>query len=285
MVTVKELGTPARITWCPGCGNFAILTAAKQAIAQLGLEGEKVAAITGIGCHGRMTNYIRVNGIHVLHGRVLPVATAIKLANRELTVIGFAGDGDAFNIGIGHFTPAARRNPDLTLIVHDNHIYGLTTGQASPTTERGIRTRSTPRGVFEPALNPLLLALASGASFVARGFAGDMKHLTELLKQAIKHRGFALVDVLQPCIAWNKVNTYDWYRKRVYKLGEEGHDPAELGRAYERAMEWGDRIPIGVFYRVERPVYGDYFPALSGVPLVRQRLEGIDISGLLKEFA
>jgi len=284
MVTMQDLATPATNTWCPGCGNFGILMAMKRAIVQLGLEREKVVAVTGIGCHGKMTNYIKVNGIHVIHGRVLPVATAIKLANRELTVIGFAGDGDAFNIGMGHFSHAARRNPDITLVVHDNLIYGLTTGQTSPTSKRGLKTKSTPRGVFEVAVNPITQALASDASFVARGYAGDMQHLTELFKEAITFPGFAMVDVLQPCVAWNRINTYDFYKERVYKL-EEDHDPTDLMKAYERGMEWGDRIPIGVFYKVERPVYRENFPVLKRAPLVRQKLDGIDISGLLKEFA
>ncbi|RLI10400.1 2-oxoacid:ferredoxin oxidoreductase subunit beta [Candidatus Bathyarchaeota archaeon] len=285
MVTMQDLATPATNTWCPGCGNFGILMAMKRAIVQLGLEREKVVAVTGIGCHGKMTNYIKVNGIHVIHGRVLPVATAIKLANRELTVIGFAGDGDAFNIGMGHFSHAARRNPDITLVVHDNLIYGLTTGQTSPTSKRGLKTKSTPRGVFEVAVNPITQALASDASFVARGYAGDMRHLTELFKEAITFPGFAMVDVLQPCVAWNRINTYDFYKERVYKLEEEGHDPTDLMKAYERGREWGDRIPIGVFYKVERPVYRENFPVLKGAPLARQKLDGIDISGLLKEFA
>jgi len=285
MATMRDLATPVENTWCPGCGNFGILMAMKRAIIQLGLEREKVVAITGIGCHGKVTNYIKVNGVHVIHGRVLPAATAIKLANHGLTVIGFAGDGDAYNIGMGHLSHAARRNPDITYVVHNNLIYALTTGQTSPTSERGFRTKSTPRGAFELAINPITQALASEASFVARGYAGDMHHLTELLKEAITHRGFALVDVLQPCVAWNRVNTYDFFRERVYKLEEAGHDPTDLRQAYDRAVEWEDRIPIGVFYRVERPTYRENFPVLSRGPLVRQRLDDVDISRLMKEFA
>jgi len=285
MATMRDLATPVENTWCPGCGNFGILMAMKRAIIQLGLEREEVVAITGIGCHGKVTNYIKVNGVHVIHGRVLPAATAIKLANHGLTVIGFAGDGDAYNIGMGHLSHAARRNPDITYVVHNNLIYALTTGQTSPTSERGFRTKSTPRGAFELAINPITQALASEASFVARGYAGDMHHLTELLKEAITHRGFALVDVLQPCVAWNRVNTYDFFRERVYKLEEAGHDPTDLRQAYDRAVEWEDRIPIGVFYRVERPTYRENFPVLSRGPLVRQRLDDVDISRLMKEFA
>ena len=284
MTTMEELSTPAKITWCPGCGNFAILTAVKRAIVELGLKREEVVAVTGIGCHGRMTNYIRVNGIHVLHGRVLPIATAIKLANHKLTVLGFAGDGDAYSIGMGHLSHAARRNVDVKYIVHDNLVYALTTGQTSPTSELGFRTRSTPRGASEPPINPLLQALASGASFVARGFAGDVKHLTMLLKEAIKHRGFALIDVLQPCMVWNRVNTYEWYRERVYKLEEEGHDPSSLEEAYRRAVEWGDRIPIGILYREEKPVYHEHFPPLREGPLALQPVKTPDLTPLLEEL-
>jgi len=285
MVTMQELATPSKNTWCPGCGNFGILMAMKRAIIQLELEREKVVSLTGIGCHGKMTNYIKVNSIHVIHGRVLPAATAIKLANRELTVIGFAGDGDAYNIGLGHLSHAARRNPDITYVVHNNLIYGLTTGQTSPTSKKGHKTKSTPRGVFETAVNPITQALASDASFVARGYAGDMHHLTELFKQAITFRGFALVDVLQPCVAWNRINTYGFYKERVYKLEETDHDPTDITQAYGRAMEWRQRIPIGIFYKVERAVYGENFPFLKGEPLVKQKLDDIDISRLLKEFA
>jgi 2-oxoglutarate ferredoxin oxidoreductase subunit beta len=285
MTTMQDLATPVPNTWCPGCGNFGILVAVKRAIVQLGLEREEVVAVTGIGCHGKLTNYVKVNGIHVIHGRVLPVSSAIKLANRDLTVVGFAGDGDAYNIGVGHLPHAARRNHDVTYVVHNNLIYGLTTGQTSPTTKKGHVTRSTPRGAFEIAVNPIALALASGASFVSRGYAGDVPHLTELLKQALTFPGFALVDVLQPCVAWNRMNTYDFYKERVYRLEETGHDPKDLREAYDRASEWEERIPIGIFYREEKAVYAENFPFLEGKPLARRRLGDIDISDLMKEFA
>jgi 2-oxoglutarate ferredoxin oxidoreductase subunit beta len=285
MATLQDLATDQTNYWCPGCGNFGILTAIKRAINQLGLRREEVTAVTGIGCHGKVTNYLNVNGFHVIHGRVLPAATAIKLANREQTVIGFSGDGDSFGIGMGHFPHAARRNPDITLIVHDNLIYGLTTGQTSPTTKRGHRTKSTPRGAFEEAVNPISTALASNAAFVARGYVGDMGHLTGLFKEALAFEGFAMVDVLQPCVAWNRINTYQFYKERVYKLEEEGHDPSDLIRAYERSLEWTERIPIGVFYRRERPAYRENFPFLEGEPLARRRIDDADITELMKEFA
>ncbi len=282
---MQDLATPVTNTWCPGCGNFGILMAFKRAVIQLGLAPEEVVAVSGIGCHGKITNYVRVNGLHVVHGRVLPAATAVKLANQGLTVVGFAGDGDGYNIGMGHLPHAARRNQDITYVVHDNLIYGLTTGQASPTSKTGHRTRTTPRGVFEPAVNPLAIALASDASFVARGYAGDMRHLADLLMEAISFKGFALVDVLQPCVAWNRNQTYEFYGERVYKLEETEHDTGDLVMAQEKAREWGEKIPIGVLYRKERPVYGENFPFLEGAPMARRSLDGIDISELLREFS
>jgi len=283
MTTLKELETPKTNTWCPGCGNFSIHLSFKQALVQLGLEPEKVVAVAGIGCHGKITDYLKVNGLHVVHGRVLPAASAVKLANHDLTVVGFSGDGDCYNIGMGHFPHAIRRNHDITLIVHDNMIYGLTTGQASPTTRTGQRTRTTPRGVIEPNINPIALALSNNASFVARGFAGEPQHLTELMKQAISHRGFALIDVLQPCVTWDKTQTYAYYRERVYKLEESDHDVSDIHAAYDRSTEWGDRIPIGIFYRKERPPFREKYSFLTEGPLVENKLD-YDISKLLKEF-
>lgn len=274
----EEYGTKARITWCPGCGNFGILAAFKQALAELGIERERVVVVTGIGCHGKIGDYLNVNSFHTIHGRVLPLATGIKLANHELLVVGFAGDGDAYAIGLGHLPHAARRNVDIVYVVHDNMVFGLTTGQYTPTSPRGFRGRSTPYGSPEDPLNPVLLALASGATFVARGFAGDVGHLKMLFEEAIKHRGFAFIDVLQPCVTF--YNTYAYFRERVYRLEEAGHDPGDLRKALERAMEWGDRIPIGVFYRVKRPAFRDSFPQLSR-PLVRSDLR-VDIAGFCR---
>jgi len=284
MVELEDLSTPSTNTWCPGCGNFGILMAIKRAIVQLDLEREDVVALSGIGCHGKITDYIRVNAVHTIHGRVLPVALAIKLANQDLTVIGFAGDGDAYNIGMGHLPHAARRNVNITYIVHDNLVYGLTTGQTSPTSREGYQSKSTPRGAFELAINPIAQSLASNASFVARGYAGDMHHLTDIFKQAITHEGFSIVDVFQPCVAWNNVNTYEFYKERIYKLEEEGHDSTDMDEAYRKAREWGDRIPIGVFYRMERPAYIDYFPFLKGEPVVRLPLDSFDITEMMKDF-
>jgi len=283
-LTTRDFGTDTTNTWCPGCGNFGILTTMKQAIVELGLKREEIVSVTGIGCHGKFTNYIKTNGIHVIHGRVLPVATGIKLANHELTVIGYAGDGDAFGIGIGHFPHAARRNVDIKYVIHNNLIYGLTTGQMSPTTKHGHLTKTSPRGVWETAINPIAEALGANATFVARGFAGDPRHLKELIKAALNHRGFALLDVLQPCIAWNRVNTYEFYRERVYKLEEENHDISNFEKACEISNEWGERIPIGVFYQTSKPVYHEGFPILRKGALSRQ-VKRENIKDLVKEFS
>ena len=282
-MSIKPFETPATNTWCPGCGNFAILMTVKQALAELKIPREETVAVSGIGCHGKFTDYINVNGIHTIHGRVLPVATGIKIANNKLTVLGFAGDGDAFNIGIGHFPHAARRNVNMTYIIHDNLIYGLTTGQTSPTSKQGFVTKTSPRGEWSIAINPLTQALTSHASFVARIFAGEPKQMKEVLIDAIKHEGFALVDVLQPCVSFNRVNTYQFYKERLYKLEDEKHDTSDWSAAYCRAEEWGEKIPIGVFYNEDRPVYENNFPALKKGPLIDQPLNR-DMEKLFKEY-
>lgn len=282
-MSIKTFDTPATNTWCPGCGNFSILMTIKQALAELKIPREDIVAVSGIGCHGKFTDYINVNGIHTIHGRVLPVATGIKIANNELTVLGFAGDGDAFNIGIGHFPHAARRNVNMTYVIHDNLIYGLTTGQTSPTSKQGFVTKTSPRGEWSIAINPLTQALTSHVSFVARTFAGEPKQMKDILVEAIRHDGFALVDVLQPCVSFNRVNTYEFYKKRVYKLEDENHDTSNWKAAYVKAEEWGEKIPIGLFYKEDRPTYENSFPALKKGPLVDQPLER-DLEKLFREF-
>jgi len=282
-MSAADFDTGEKITWCPGCGNFGILNAVKQAILQLGLPRERVVEVSGIGCHGKITDYVKVNGIHVIHGRVLPVATGIKLVNHELTVIGHAGDGDAFGIGLGHFAHAARRNVPICYVTHDNMVYGLTTGQTSPTSLRGFVTKTSPRGVFEEPINPIAQALAANTSFVARGFAGDLRHLVDVFKQAFAWRGFSFVDILQPCVTFNKVNTYEYYRERVYKLEESGYEAGDYSAAYGKAWEWGERIPIGVIYKKERSTYLEAFPQLKRGPLASQPMQP-SIRGLFNEY-
>jgi 2-oxoglutarate ferredoxin oxidoreductase subunit beta len=281
MVTLDDLKTPKKNTWCPGCGNFGILSAFKNALIDLGLEREQVAIVSGIGCHGKMVNYVNVNGFHGIHGRVLPLATGIKLANPELTVIGFAGDADQYDEGWDHFSHTFRRNIDFTLIVHDNQVLGLTTGQTTSTSLEGFKTKSTPFGSVTPPLNPVAHALVSHGTFVARGFAGDPKHLQALIVEAISHKGFSYIDVLQPCVTFNYLNTYQWFRERVYKLEEEGHDYTDRKKAIEKSLEYGDQIPIGVFYEEERPTYLDNLPHVLGKPLTEMPIENVDITPLL----
>ncbi len=281
MVTLDDLKTPKKNTWCPGCGNFGILSAFRNALIDLGLEREQVAIVSGIGCHGKMVNYVNVNGFHGIHGRVLPLATGIKLANPELIVIGFAGDADQYDEGWDHFSHTLRRNIDFTLIVHDNQVLGLTTGQTTSTSLEGFKTKSTPFGSVTPPLNPVAHALVSHGTFVARGFAGDPKHLQALIVEAINHKGFSYIDVLQPCVTFNYLNTYQWFRERVYKLEEEGHDYTDRKKAIEKSLEYGDRIPIGVFYKEERPTYRDNLPHVLGKPLTDMPIENIDITPLL----
>jgi len=277
----EKFDTGRRPVWCPGCGNFGILVALRRALARLGLEPEEVVLVTGIGCHGRMSGYVRANTFHTIHGRVLPLATGIKLANPSLTVIGHSGDGDAYAIGLGHLPHAARRNIDVTLIVHDNMVFGLTTGQATPTTPKGRITRSTPYGNPEEPLNPLFLALASGATFVARGFSGDIAHLEELIVRAIRHEGFSFLDVIQPCATF--FNIYREVRRRVYKLEDEGHDTRSLEAAIRKSLET-ERIPIGVFFETKKPPFRENFPHAMSPPPGQRVPRSVDLSHVWSRY-
>jgi len=284
MVTLKDLNTPRKNNWCPGCGNFGILTATKRALIRLGYEQNRVMLVSGIGCHGKIFNYININGFHGIHGRVLPLASGIKLVNPNLTVVGFAGDADQYDEGCGHFSHSVRRNIDLTLIVHDNMVLGLTTGQTTATSQKGFKTKSTPFGAISPALNPIAHAIVSNGTFVARGYVGEIEHLTNLMVEAIKHRGFSFIDVFQPCISFNKINTYEWFNQRVYKLEEEEYDYTNRQKALEKSMEWGDRIPIGIIYKEDRLSYHDNLPHIMDVPLTQEPIEDIDISSTINSM-
>lgn len=262
MTTAKELGTYADNTWCPGCGNFSILTSIKKVLAGLkddGLDLSRVAMVSGIGCHAKIVDYIDVNSFYSIHGRVPPAMTGIKLANPDLVVIGHSGDGDAYGEGVEHLIFSAKRNINMTYFIHNNRVYGLTTGQFTPTSPPGFKGRSTPLGSPEAPMNPIELMLSAGATFVARGFSGKIKHLQDVMLAAINHKGFAFVDVLQPCFTF--FNTYDFYKDRVYELEGEGHDTSDRKAAFKKAGEWtygeGDRIPVGIFYQVEKPTYDE----------------------------
>lgn len=282
MVTIDDYSglTPA---WCPGCGNFGILTALNKALVDLGLEPWQVLLVSDIGQAGKLPHYTQGNVFNSLHGRAVPPAVGAKIANHDLKVIVFSGDGGAYGEGCNHFIHTARRNHDITYLVHDNQIYGLTKGQASPTSDRGFVTKTTPDGASMP-VNPILLALAAGAGFVARGFAGDADHLAGLIKMAIQHRGFSLIDILQPCVSFNHKNTFQWYRERVFKLDDNNHNPADKTAAYNRAQEWGDKIPIGIIYREELPTYEDGLAALQKGALVDQKIDPSRAEKLFEEF-
>lgn len=235
--------------WCPGCGDFSVLSALQTALFELGLNPHQVVVISGIGCSSNLPGFINTYGMHTLHGRSLAVGTGVKLGNHDLKVICVGGDGDGYGIGGNHFVHTMRRNVDLTYIVMDNQIYGLTTGQTSPTSVKGMKTKSTPMGNVENPINPIPMAMVVGATYVARGFSGKQKHLVELMKGAIMHKGFSLVDVFSPCVTYNKDNTYQWFNPRVKVLEEQGHDPADFQAALTKGYQWGDEIPIGLFWK------------------------------------
>ncbi|NPA22363.1 MAG: 2-oxoacid ferredoxin oxidoreductase [Candidatus Micrarchaeota archaeon] len=283
---MMEFNTPEKPQWCPGCGDYGIHTALKQALHEVGAHPKDTVIVSGIGCGSKIPNYVRSYGLEGLHGRVIPTSVGIKIANPELTVIGIGGDGDGFSEGGNHFIHGARENFDIVYIVQDNHIYGLTTGQASPTTPKGMKTKTTPDGNMINEFRPVPMALVAGATFVATAFAGDIMHLKEVIKEAIAHKGFAFIDVYQPCVTWNKLNTYDWYRERVYKTT---HDPSDWNQAWEKAWEPYvtdfEKIPLGVIYKKEREIADDFFsPGRKN--LVKEPLDpnGIDVSFLAKEF-
>lgn len=287
---LTEFNVPGTFpTWCPGCGDFGLWNALKRALVELGRDPSQTVIVSGIGCSGKVPYWVRTYGFCGLHGRPIPVATAVKLANHELDVFAVSGDGDGYAEGTNHLVHAARRNIDITYIVHNNQIYGLTVGQASPTSDQGFKTRSSPFGVCEPPLNPLALAIAAGATFVARGFAAHLPELTRLIVEATRHKGFALVDVLQPCVTLNHLNSYDWYGQRVYYVEKErDYKPRNKVWAFGKALEWDHRsdgrIPCGVIYREKRPVFEECYPQIAKVPLVKQPIDRVDVARLLEEF-
>jgi len=274
-LTLQSLEGEVHPDWCPGCGDFGVLKSLKEAILELGIPPHKVLVVSGIGCSSNLPGFINTYGMHTLHGRALAVATGVKLGNHELKVIATGGDGDGFGIGGNHFMHTMRRNVDLTYIVMDNQIYGLTTGQTSPTSRKGMKTKSTPFGNVENPINPIPLAIVGGATYVARGFSGKQKHLVELLKGAIQHKGFAFVDVFSPCVTYNKDNTYQFFNPRVKILEEQGHDAADFQKAMEKGYQWGDDgIPIGLFWkRTDLPSLEELEPVLDqGGPLACREL-------------
>jgi 2-oxoglutarate ferredoxin oxidoreductase subunit beta len=279
-----DFNTGRKPTWCPGCGNYGIWNSLKKTFVKLYLIPHEILIVYGIGCSGNGANFIKTYAFHALHGRALPVATGAKLANHKLNVIIMGGDGDGVGIGGNHFIHTCRRNINMTYLLHNNKVYGLTTGQTAPTSDEGFKTKSTPSGALEKPVNPVLLALASGATYVARGFSGDTGHLSEVIRKAIKHKGFSFIDILQPCVTFNKQNTYDFYREKIYKLDElESYDKSDLNEAIKRSME-EEKIPVGIFYQVERPLYEDGLKQIERKPLVDHIITDIDINRLLNNY-
>jgi 2-oxoglutarate ferredoxin oxidoreductase subunit beta len=274
--------TPA---WCPGCGNFSILKTFKETLVELSIEPHQFTIVSGIGQSGKFPHYLKCNTFNGLHGRTLPVATALKLVNSGQVVIAVAGDGDCYGEGGNHLIHAMRRNINVKLFVHDNQVYGLTKGQASPTTLEGTHPKNLPFGVLSETFNPMALAVAMDCSFAARTFSGDLQHLKETIKAAILHKGFSLVDILQPCVSYNKVNTYEWYAQRVYHIGPDYNPENRIG-AFQQALEWGDQIPMGIIYRHHRRTFEEGVPLISEKPLIRQ-VQSADMAKLdeaIREF-
>lgn len=272
------------IAWCPGCGNFSILPALKQALAELELEPHEVVVASGIGQAAKMPHYITVNGFNGLHGRAVPPATGIKIANKDLNVIIHSGDGDTYGEGGNHLIHGIRRNVNIAHFVHQNQIYGLTKGQGSPTTTKGQKTTMQFDGVRMDQLRPLALAVSLDCSFVARSFSGDKEHLVSIMKQAITHKGYALVDILQPCVIFNHVNTYKWYKENSYYL-DESYDPTDKVAAFQKALEWEEGVPLGVIYKNEKPTYIDGVPYLNeGPPLVDRKWDPKEAEKFMEDF-
>lgn len=283
MVDIADYGK-YETAWCPGCGNFGILKALKQALVDCGLEPQQVLLVSGIGQAAKTPHYLKANVFNGLHGRGLPVATGAKIANPDLKVIYVSGDGCTYGEGGNHFLAAIRRNVGVTVLVCNNQVYGLTKGQASPTSEEGFVTKAQPQGALSAALNPVALAVSLRAGFVARGFAGKQEHLAGLIRRALEHKGFALVDILQPCVSFNKVNTFAWYKELCRELPDE-YDVSDWDQAMKAAYEWGERIPIGVIYATSKPTFEERLPALANGPLVGRPPDRAALKAVLEKYA
>lgn len=272
MATFKDFRNDITPNWCPGCGHFSIQAAMQRASANVGLEPEQLAVIAGIGCSGRISGYVNSYGFHGVHGRSLPVAQGVKLANPDLTVIASGGDGDGYAIGMGHMIHAIRRNIDITYVVMDNQVYGLTKGQTSPRSARGFTTKSTPVGAIEKQIHPMQLALASGVGFLAQGFSGDIKSIVSLIEQGIQHKGFSLINIFSPCVTYNKVNTYDFFKETIVKLEDDpNYDPKNLGMAMQKVLETEGML-TGLIYKNDQPSYTEQIPGFHDRPIVHQDL-------------
>ncbi|KHF38653.1 2-oxoacid:ferredoxin oxidoreductase subunit beta [Halalkalibacter okhensis] len=274
MATFKDFRNKVKPNWCPGCGDFSVQAAIQRAAGNVGLEPDDLAVISGIGCSGRISGYINSYGFHGVHGRALPIAQGVKMANRDLTVIASGGDGDGFAIGMGHTIHAIRRNIDVTYIVMDNQIYGLTKGQTSPRSDMGFKTKSTPGGSIESALNVMEMSLTAGATFVAQSFSSDLKELTSLIEQGINHKGFSLINVFSPCVTFNKVNTYDWFKNNITKLADvENYDPSNRMTAMQTLMEHNGLVTGLIYQNTEQKSYQELIDTYDEKPLAHQNIE------------
>ncbi|GIP36895.1 2-oxoglutarate ferredoxin oxidoreductase subunit beta [Paenibacillus sp. J31TS4] len=287
MATLKDFRNNVKPNWCPGCGDFSIQAAIQRAAANVGLEPEQLAIVSGIGCSGRISGYINAYGFHGVHGRSLPIAQGLKMANRDLTVIAAGGDGDGFAIGMGHTVHAIRRNINVTYIVMDNQIYGLTKGQPSPRSAEGFKTKNAPHGSIETAVAPLELALAAGATFVAQSFSSNLKQLTTLIEEGIKHDGFSLINVFSPCVTFNKVNTYDWFKENIVNLEEmEGYDPSNRALAMSKLMETNGMLTGLIYQDKTRTSYENLVTGFKEEPIALQdiKITSEQFDKLLTEF-
>lgn len=287
MVTFKDFRNTIKPNWCPGCGDFSVQAAIQRAAANRGIEPHELAVVSGIGCSGRLSGYINAYGLHGIHGRALPIAQGLKMANRDLNVIATGGDGDGFAIGMGHTVHSIRRNIDVTYVVMDNQIYGLTKGQTSPRSAAGFVTKSTPGGAIEPSLKPLEVALSSGATFVAQSFSTDLKELTAIIEAGMQHKGFSFINVFSPCVTYNKVNTYDWFKENLTKLADiEGYDNADRQMAMKTVIEH-EGLVTGIIYQdTETTSYQEKVIGYNEEPINKAdiNLKEEDLNSLMKEF-
>jgi 2-oxoglutarate ferredoxin oxidoreductase subunit beta len=287
MATVKDFKNDVKPNWCPGCGDFSVQSAIQRAAANIGLEPEQLAIVSGIGCSGRISGYIRAYGFHGIHGRSLPIAQGVKVANKELTVIAAGGDGDGFAIGIAHTIHAIRRNIDMTYIVMDNQIYGLTKGQTSPRSDLGFVTKSTPKGSVESPLSIMEMALSAGATFVAQGFSSDIKELTEIIQAGINHKGFSLINVFSPCVTYNKINTYEWFRSGLVKTSKiDNYNPTDRNQAMQEIMKHKGLLTGVIYHDQDRKCYRELIPHLDKKSLkeLELKISEDEFNGLIKEF-
>ncbi len=266
MRTVNDFRIEQKPSWCPGCGDYAVLAALQKAATNLGLNPDNIVLVTGIGCSSKLSQHFNSYGFHGLHGRTLPVATGVKLTNQDLTVIAAGGDGDGYGIGLGHFMHTLRRNIDITYIVMDNHIYGLTTGQTSPVSPKGFKSKTSPEGSAEEPIRPLHSAIINGASFVAQAYAGDIVQMTEMFEQGIKHQGFSHINIFSPCVSFNKINTYEWFKEHIYNLDNNSMYNVNDKFAALKVLEDYQSIVTGVLYTEERPIYHEIMIGATTIP-------------------